>query len=250
MPDRLDAIKLKIGRAKDHVRDLESVVVPFFDSFPYTYAADILPQISQYAIRLATVKPLPHCIPIIAGDAVHNLRSALDHVAWQLVEAGGGNPNDRTSFPIIAADAKARQRYASAVGQGNIAKMKSGALSLLESVQPYNSGDDTLAAIHQLDIWDKHRLIVAVHATLGAWGLKTPQLWFDDLGFGKPIEVGDEICRIPQSTWEESHENIRFDFYSAFGGPGIVRGKSVLEMLNKMADVVTLTVGSFEEFLL
>jgi hypothetical protein len=228
---------------------LESVVVPFFDSLPYTYAADLLPQISHYAIRLATVNPLPHCIPIIAGDAVHNLRSALDHLAWQLVEAGGGNPNDRTSFPIITADAKAGQRYASAVGQGEMAKMKPGALNLLESIQPYKSGDDTLAAIHQLDIWDKHRLIVAVHATLGAWGLKNPKIWLSDLGFGKPIEVGDEICRIPQYTWEESHKNIRFGFYCAFGGPGIVQGKSVLETLNKMADVATLIVGSFKEFL-
>jgi len=42
MPDRIGGIKLKIGRAKEHIRDLESVVVPFFDGYPYTYAADLL----------------------------------------------------------------------------------------------------------------------------------------------------------------------------------------------------------------
>jgi len=101
-----------------------------------------------------------------------------------------------------------------------------------------------------LDIWDKHRLILAVYAVLGAWGLKTPKIWFGELGFGKAIEVGDEICRIPQDTWERSHENIRFGFYTAFGRPEIVRGESVLETLNKVADAVAAVVSRFEEFLI
>jgi hypothetical protein len=250
MPNRKEGIKLKIERAKEHIRDLESVVVPFFDGYPYTYAADLLPQISHYSVRLATVKPLPTCIPVIVGDGIHNLRAALDHLAWQLVEAGGGTPNGQTAFPIVAADANAVQRYRSAVGKGEIAKMRPGAFKLLESIQPYNSGDKTLVEIHQLDIWDKHRLILAVYAVLGAWGLKTPKNWFAELGLGKPIEVGDEICRIPQDTWERSHENIRFGFYTAFGDPEIVRGESLLEALNRMADAVATVVSRFEEFLI
>ena len=250
MPDRIEGIKLKIGRAKEHIRDLESVVVPFFDGYPYTYAADLLPQISHYSVRLTTVEPLPPCIPVIVGDAIHNLRTVLDHLAWQLVEAGGGTPNGRTAFPIVAADAKAAQRYRSAVGQGEIVKMRPGAFKLLEAIQPYNGGDKALVEIHELDIWDKHRLILAVYAVLGAWGLKTPKIWFGELGFGKAIEVGDEICRIPQDTWERSHENIRFGFYTAFGRPEIVRGESVLETLNKMDDAVAAVVSRFEEFLI
>ena len=250
MRNRRDGIKLKIKRAKDLIRDLESIIVSFFDEVPYTYSAELLPHISHYAIRLATVEPLPDSIPIVVGDAIHNLRSALDHLAWQLVEAGGGSPNDRTSFPIVAADSKAPQRYASAVGQGELGKMDPKASTLLKSVQPYNSSDNTLTAIHHLDIWDKHRLIVAVYAMLGAWGLKNPKIWFGDLGLGKPIQVGDEICRIPQGTWERSCDNIRFGFYAAFGGPEIVKGESVLEMLNKMSDMVTVTVEKFEPFLL
>ena len=123
------------------------------------------------------------------GDAIHNLRTALDHLVWQLVEAGGGTPNDRTAFPIVAADAKAAQRYGSAVGQGEIAKISPGAFKLLESIQPYNGGDKTLVEIHELDIWDKHRLILAVYAVLGRWGLKTPRFGSGSLALESPLRL-------------------------------------------------------------
>jgi len=36
----------------------------------------------------------------IIGDAVHNARSALDHLAFALVEANGGSADENTTFPI------------------------------------------------------------------------------------------------------------------------------------------------------
>jgi hypothetical protein len=37
------------------------------------------------------------------NDAVHNLRSALDYLAWQLVEVNGNTPNEKTCFCIGSA---------------------------------------------------------------------------------------------------------------------------------------------------
>ena len=37
---------------------------------------------------------------LILGDLLHNLRSALDHLAWQLVVDGGGTPSQDTNFPV------------------------------------------------------------------------------------------------------------------------------------------------------
>jgi hypothetical protein len=39
--------------------------------------------------------------PAIAGDVFHNLRTALDHVAWQFVLLEGGTPNETTTFPLL-----------------------------------------------------------------------------------------------------------------------------------------------------
>jgi hypothetical protein len=41
----------------------------------------------------------------LIGDVVHNLRSALDHLAWQPVLRAGGEPDWRTQFPIFSTEA-------------------------------------------------------------------------------------------------------------------------------------------------
>jgi hypothetical protein len=44
-----------------------------------------------------------HLGPVI-GDGLHNLRAALDSVAWSIVTAGGrGNP-ERSAFPLFPDD--------------------------------------------------------------------------------------------------------------------------------------------------
>ncbi len=43
---------------------------------------------------------LPFDALAAAGDIVHNLRSALDHLAFQLVLAGGHTPTTETAFPV------------------------------------------------------------------------------------------------------------------------------------------------------
>jgi hypothetical protein len=44
---------------------------------------------------------LPLEVSIATGDAIHNLHSALDHLAWALVESNGGTPTDQTEFPLL-----------------------------------------------------------------------------------------------------------------------------------------------------
>ena len=38
---------------------------------------------------------------IAVGEIAYNLRSALDHLIWQLVSANGESPNHRNEFPIF-----------------------------------------------------------------------------------------------------------------------------------------------------
>lgn len=37
----------------------------------------------------------------LTGDILHELRSALDLLAWQFVRVSGGEPTDETSYPIL-----------------------------------------------------------------------------------------------------------------------------------------------------
>lgn len=239
--------KLKIERAKKHISDLRRDVLTFFDVNPYKIGTKLKPEISHYLLYIESIEPIPDNFSLLVGDAVHNLRTALDHLACQLVEAGGGTPNRDTYFPIYG-NPNGAQRYASAIGKGEINKMPIGAEKAINAVQPYITGDDTLLAIHQLDIADKHKLIIPVYGVPSRLGLKNPKIWLVDMGWRTAVKVGDELTNIPVSTYEQSRENIDFGFYIAFGEPEILKGKSVLETLDEMAVFVDNLIGNFEPF--
>jgi hypothetical protein len=249
MQSRIHGIRLKIERAQRHINDLEVELHAFFDRDPYKIATRPHPALStHYTLYIESIEPMPDLFALLIGDAVHNLRTALDHLAWQLVEAGGGRPNKDTYFPICIG-AGGPQQYASAIGKGGLHNMPSGAEPVLRAVQPHNTGDDTLSHIHQLDIMDKHHLVIPVYGVPSAWGLKKPRVWFTNVGFGKEVEAGDELFNIPIDTYENANGNIDFGFYIAFAKPEIIKGKSVLETLTEMAVFVDKIVRNFEPFM-
>ena len=115
---------------------------------------------------------------------------------WQLVEAAGGTPDKSTYFPICGTP----QQYASAVGKGEMQKIAPDARNIIQSVQPYVTLEQTLWLIHQLDIVDKHRLLLTIVATMDKWGVDLAEgikLWFDEHSRFVPLVVGKEIANLP-----------------------------------------------------
>jgi hypothetical protein len=96
---------------------------------------------------------------LAVGDAIHNLRSALDHLAYQLVDIGteGKGPFEDVYFPIsrnAAIYEKAKVR--------KVAGMVKEAIGAIDAVKPYGGGNDLLWDLHRFDILDKHRLLILV----------------------------------------------------------------------------------------
>ena len=58
---------------------------------------------SSHRYRAVDVPDLDDKWALMIGDCVHNLRSALDYLAHELVRANGGTPDDHTQFPVHAA---------------------------------------------------------------------------------------------------------------------------------------------------
>jgi len=251
---RIDGIRLKIERAKKHIRDLDIAINAFIQEKPYRLGARPHPvaQIQHTTLYVDEVNPVHPEITMIMGDAIHNLRSALDHLTWQLVEAGDGTPNKDTYFPIIGDGPKAPEQYASAIGKGGIPKITPQALKIIQAVQPYVTPDQTLWLIHQLDIVDKHRLLLTVVAAMDKWGVDFATrgtLWFEQYRY-VPLVVGNEITNLPTSTYErQAHEDFQLGIDIAFGESEIPGGELVRYTLNKMADFVERLVAQFEPFL-
>src|SRR5437763_15177075 len=101
----LSGVRAKIERAKQHIRDLDARIDSFRESRSYITFADKQSEEGESRLHL-TIKPrLPVEFGLIAGDAVHNLRSALDHTACQLGVAGG-DTSYRQAFSIFESRAK------------------------------------------------------------------------------------------------------------------------------------------------
>jgi len=143
-------------------------------------------------------------------------------------------------------------KYASAIGKGELRHIAQGALDIIQSVQPYVTLDQTLWLLHQLDIVDKHRLLLTAVTAMDKWGVDVARgmtLWFNDHRF-VPLEVGYGITNIPTSTYQrQAHEDFQLGADIAFGESEIPEGELVLYTVTKLADFVEDLVVQFEPFL-
>src|SRR5437879_5803464 len=88
--ERLKRIRVKVERAKKHIRDLEIEIKSFLDSNPYKVGTKFEDESHKIIIHyLLEVSETPLLIAAIAGDILSNLRAALDHLAFNLVDVRG-----------------------------------------------------------------------------------------------------------------------------------------------------------------
>ena len=115
----------------------------------------------EWTIR---VEVLPVRLNTLIGEFLHDLRSSLDHLAWQLVEHNSGKPSSDTSFPILKVTPSTNKQ-----GQRTLPNVAGGlstrARALIDGAQPYKLGaryvDQPLWMLHQLWNIDKHRYVLA-----------------------------------------------------------------------------------------
>jgi hypothetical protein len=206
---------------------------------------------------------------MIVGDLVHNLRAALDFLAWRLVIANGRTPNPGTHFPIcnplkvpstakaIREDEATKRRYIETFGKG--------AAAIIERLQPdprRYSGDielHPLWLLHQLDIWDKHKLLNIVGGTVRLSRLTIggpgENVHIDRIAIGGgnvqvvPIADGTELLRLKLgSETPDVKVEEQFRFYIAFEQSGPGKGEPVLETCDKLISFVDQSITLFVPF--
>jgi hypothetical protein len=154
--DRLILIRVKIERAKKHLRNLEAELSAYGTQRFSAVTSDRDPK-TGVVIRnpLRGWKKMPFDALAAAGDVIQNLRTALDYLAQQLVWAGSGEePTRFVQFPI-AKDATAYEADKPKRVQGMCPK----AIKAIDALKPYKGGNDALWKIHELNNIDKHRTL-------------------------------------------------------------------------------------------
>lgn len=200
----------KIERAHEHGKSLQAEVDFALrpESKIIQLRADLDRQSGYHVYRVATVpEPWMRRVGLIIGDLVHNLRSGLDHLFWQLYCAHVGVPKDerearRVQFPI-----EDKCEVLSEKRGKRFSKIPDRQWAIIARVQPYEGPDmDTVAIrmIRDLSNRDKHRVLVPVllrsrnrlilhnPASVIA-GARTP---LDLTHAAKRLEVGAEVMRV------------------------------------------------------
>jgi len=209
MTHPLDGVLGKIERAEAHAAELMAALKPVLDPNLYRFAFELDSEPDYHdwhVLRVWGVPEVKREWSLIAGDCIHNLQSALDHLAYRLVELDGANPPGTvTYFPIKKAPSYEKGRKVKKYTEPEI--VRADIRQLLEEVQPYNivnrfgfdgfePEQDWLWLIHRLDIIDKHRLMLflacvpdpndlmwAAHPAL----IEPPQLFTSVLKDGSPV---------------------------------------------------------------
>lgn len=190
----------KFARAFSLVDDLEQQISNYLQAEPVEITERNEPSGDLVVTARARVRP-PAEWSLLVGDALHNARSALDHLAWQLVDMHGGPP-DRSRFPFKDGPVGFGDELRNA-----LPKVPAEIRQQVRDLQPWRGGDDRLWLLHHLDIVDKHRLLVPVvaanrgimlHMAVG-WPGQEPvhldPLELLSLDRNKELVDGDEVYR-------------------------------------------------------
>jgi hypothetical protein len=173
-----DDARLKIERAQKHSSDLIQII----DSIPQNYTISVKPIPGEIGTAICYELPqfesIRNSIALIAGDAIHNVRTALDYVWCDAI----GTPSKFSKFPVHP---NLDQLEASLKGTGlHTANARLFRL-MIDEIRPFTDGGNALYLLHQLDIKDKHRLLLPV----------------SKFGSIKEIKVSDRNGAVEGTSW-------------------------------------------------
>lgn len=179
----------KLRNADVHLQRLYTESLLYLNGPP---GATIFPQVDpsnpgQGRLIFKVTREPPLKLGVIAGDVVHNLRSALGYMIEALVRGEGLTPTVQHQFPISSNS----DRFAEEVKKGRIAGISGQARRFIEGIQPYNvkpksRPDHPLRHLKMLSNRDKHHMLVIS-------GLNAKVRW-------QFIADGDRVVRSGQTT--------------------------------------------------
>lgn len=173
----IEAIRLKVDRAYEHFTCLHAEMRTW-DNFgtnnrPWVLLPEVHENGRKHWYRVRFLKPMPVEWAVILGEALHDLRSALDQAVYWLTIDWIGKRLDGTAFPVCRKRAHFTKAHSRGPYKGlptrdsglyKVRGLGPGPLAFVEALQPYPQRwrSDHVFAIKALnELWnqDKHRLV-------------------------------------------------------------------------------------------
>ncbi len=263
MSHALDGCRLKLERAVAHIESLNEAIQRLRQAPPNKPVCELDPQTGEYVWWVeGTDDPPARWSPVI-GDILHNLHSALNHLAWQLaIRKNYGHQlpaESRATFPIFKNRARFWRKRKDGVWTGlsgatSLLRFPGDARQLVLAVQPYKDGqrspDHPLWILHALSNEDKHKAIHVVRSAIVDSRLRIDELEDARIEHFTPIQGHvrgrTEIGRMKLvETGPNPNVQLQpaFALAEAFGdGVPVVAGRYIGEVLDEIAKYVISTV--------
>ena len=161
---------LKVERANKHIADIDKRLLTSSDTNGPAMHLDTKTR-EQFIYYGLTDRTLPSDIALMVGDAIHNLHCALDisyRETIRVLSPDGFRPK-HTKFPV----GNNRKHLESSLTETAKVSAASPLFDfLVERVKSYKGGDSDICAIHDLDIDDKHHLLIPILTVVGVDGVE------------------------------------------------------------------------------
>jgi hypothetical protein len=250
----------KIERADQHIKDLDRLRHRFGDEKKSkAVLCQVDPEDPEYVVWRLVDTRVPDGIRLILGDAVHNLRSALDYLVDILVRANEATPGTYTAFPVWRKRGVPGRRPFGSLVAGKVRGVAPEVAYVFNALEAYEGGaHQALWTLDQLDILDKHRLPLLVTTCIAKRGVRVrvdnPDYSSRPvyLSFYYPtqhLKDGDVLGRLPRRGEPKLDDRMKFAFDIALGEPEVLRGELVIPALAQMRKAVIETVREFRVFL-
>lgn len=145
--------RLKLRRASDHIEELDRNIAQYVYREPVLVTTSKHPELGYYAWRTECVLAAPTYLAAIFGDAIHNMRSALDLLAVDLVRLKKKSER-KVRFPFAASADELDEQ----IKESNLRRAGPEVVDLIRSLRPFKDGNAALRYIHDLDVMDKHQM--------------------------------------------------------------------------------------------
>lgn len=239
----LTGVRLKLNRAREHIETLRSQTDTFIkrEPAPFDFRTKRTPRPDEsvdYVLYAVVREKPPPALALLIGDAIQNMRAALDHLVYELATPKGRRTK-RLQFPIFTDECEFKVR-----GKEQISSITDDERALIERVQPYKAAhiasDDPLAILRKLSNRDKHRLLIPLITAANrrdSWVTSDNAeitITFFEPG---PVKHDAQIMAFtarPQDPAKEMYVNTQSGLHIQLGNTGVAtpRDEDAVEMLD------------------
>jgi hypothetical protein len=159
---QLTSARAKLARAYEHLNAAKEITDRLCHPNSNCWRIAAIPDVGKkggFSVIVEKMEPIPERFMVLIGDAAHNLRSALDHIAFALAKPVSPKKEKDIAFPLLTQRGGFRRR-AKICLPGVPRKVR----AEIQRLQPYHgrSWCDTkiLGKLQTINNWDKHRALL------------------------------------------------------------------------------------------